>query len=58
MTVQKGTPMTQDELVDALLACCEDRIGDVATASRIDGEPAIGVEMTDGAEYFITVESA
>lgn len=30
----------------------------VRSASRIDGETAIGIECEDGSEYFITIEAA
>lgn len=49
--------MTKDELLDQLLAKIKE-IEAVESASRIDGEDAIGVEMNDGAEYFIELADA
>jgi len=49
--------MTHEELIKAILAFCQ-RTGDIESASRIDGEPVIGIELSDGAEYFITIEPA
>lgn len=49
--------MTQDELIDALLEASRAN-PEIASASRIDGEPVIAVELIDGGEYFITIEPA
>jgi hypothetical protein len=49
--------MTQEDLLAAILDFVKKHEG-VASASRIDGEDAIGVELTEGDEYFVEVHPA
>ena len=49
--------MSVDELLDAIRHGLETDDGTaIQSVSRIDGEPAIGVEMSNGDLYFVTVE--
>lgn len=47
--------MTQEELTAMILDACKKHEG-VASASKIDGDYAIGVEVDNGDEYFITID--
>lgn len=49
--------MNKDELLDDLVKHLSRR-DDVASAGRVDGEDAIGIEMEDGAEFFLSLQSA
>lgn len=49
--------MTKDDLLNELLGSVKSYEG-VESASRIDGEDAVGVELTDGSEYFIEIQLA
>jgi hypothetical protein len=53
--------MTAEQLVQLILHHLN-LASEVASVSRIEGEdgpePAIGVEMQDGSEFFVTVEPA
>lgn len=49
--------MTKDEVVEALLKVIQ-MSGLDPTASKIDGEPAVGIELEDGSEFFIVVQDA
>jgi hypothetical protein len=49
--------MTKEKLIDMLLDACT-RNDQIESAGRIDNEDAIGVELTDGEQYFISIEPA
>jgi hypothetical protein len=49
--------MTKEEFIGELLAWLKST-DDVEFAGRIDGEDTVGVEMADGAEYFIEINGA
>lgn len=49
--------MDTEELIEALLQNVS-QIDGVLSCSRIDDEPAIGIELEDGGEFFLTVARA
>lgn len=49
--------MTKEELLTAL-ADLAGRLTGVLSAGRVEGEDAMGIEMEDGTEYFLTITEA